>query len=376
MTDADLQAFFVHEGVIATVSVDEGNAVAYIRHRGVPFRVTSYADGTNLLVIECPYTPPTDTTMGDLQRAADETMGNYPIVRFRCFEEQDRPGFVVYGEAFEVVPQALSKPFWQLLDLVLQAGEACYERLGTGTSAQTQASSSAPSFQTKLETLLQAGCPADGAASAPDRAPKRSVASDVMAGLALIADESSTATAFCFAANAEGAFYLTSAHAVTENVPITLYRQWPAYGRYEAVVVAKGEGDREDIAILRVDAHDAVPLELGAELPLEGDPVALAGFPKIQFDIADEYGELRPSFHQGSVSTLVNNGAVVLHDALSRPGNSGGPLFDAQSGKVVGVVQGGWERDGEYVAIGIANVVLPFLEKHGLLTGINREVLA
>lgn len=110
-----------------------------------------------------------------------------------------------------------------------------------------------------------------------------------------------------------------------------------------------------DLALLRFDGPAAPALELaGPEQLREGLEIALMGFP-----IGSALG-FAPVTHRGIISSIVpiaqpqassqglNEAAVrrlregtfeVLQlDATAYPGNSGGPVFDAESGKVVGVV--------------------------------------
>jgi len=110
-----------------------------------------------------------------------------------------------------------------------------------------------------------------------------------------------------------------------------------------------------DTALLRIEgeALPALVLADGAEVP-EGQPVALIGFP-----IGGVLG-YSPVTHRGIVSSIAPsalplaaarqlNEATVRRlreepfdvyqlDATAYPGNSGGPLLDADSGRVIGIV--------------------------------------
>lgn len=99
-----------------------------------------------------------------------------------------------------------------------------------------------------------------------------------------------------------------------------------------------GTDDATDVAVLRIDPSglDLQPLELGTSASLEvGDPLAVIGSP---------FG-YRSSLSTGVVSGLdrtidAPNGFTIAHavqtDAALNPGNSGGPILDAQ-GRVVGI---------------------------------------
>ena len=114
--------------------------------------------------------------------------------------------------------------------------------------------------------------------------------------------------------------------------------------------------DREhDLALLRIEGAALPALSLpaaGAERPSEGKPVALLGFP-----IGGALG-YSPVTHRGIVASITTialpapaaaqldpravarlragNFEVLQLDATAYPGNSGGPLLDAQ-GRVIGI---------------------------------------
>ena len=110
-----------------------------------------------------------------------------------------------------------------------------------------------------------------------------------------------------------------------------------------------------DLALLRVEGAPLPALTLGdAELVREGTSVAFIGYP-----IAGILG-FSPVTHRGIVSSVTSivlpaatagqlseraiarlrDGPFDIYqlDATAYPGNSGGPLFDVQTGRVVGVI--------------------------------------
>jgi serine protease Do len=110
-----------------------------------------------------------------------------------------------------------------------------------------------------------------------------------------------------------------------------------------------------DVALLRFDGSALAPLALAEPDGVrEGQAVALIGFP-----LGGALG-FAPVTHQGIVASLTTsalpapssrqldaNAAARLReggfellqlDAVAYPGNSGGPLFDAASGRVIGVM--------------------------------------
>jgi serine protease Do len=110
-----------------------------------------------------------------------------------------------------------------------------------------------------------------------------------------------------------------------------------------------------DLAVLEIEGPALVPLELAeAESVREGMDIALIGFP-----IGGVFG-FSPVTHRGIVASItaialpspqarqlderavlrLRQGAFEVYqlDATAYPGNSGGPVFDVASGRVVGVV--------------------------------------
>jgi serine protease Do len=111
-----------------------------------------------------------------------------------------------------------------------------------------------------------------------------------------------------------------------------------------------------DVALLRFDAGAALPplVLADAETAREGDAVALIGFP-----VGGVLG-FAPVTHTGIVASLTTialpaptagqldaravarlrdgNFGVLQLDAVAYPGNSGGPLLDVTTGRVIGVM--------------------------------------
>jgi len=110
-----------------------------------------------------------------------------------------------------------------------------------------------------------------------------------------------------------------------------------------------------DVAVLRLAGGQALPaLALDERLAAEGEDVAFTGFP-----IGSALG-LRPVTHRGIISAITpisiprgnarELNARQIHslasdafevyqlDATAYPGNSGSPLFDQGSGKVIGLL--------------------------------------
>jgi S1-C subfamily serine protease len=112
----------------------------------------------------------------------------------------------------------------------------------------------------------------------------------------------------------------------------------------------------QDLALLRIDgpALPVLPLAAAAQRPAEGQAIVLMGFP-----IGGALG-FAPVSHRGIVASVTTaalpaptasqldpraltrlragNLEVLQLDATAYPGNSGGPVLDAESGAVIGIV--------------------------------------
>lgn len=160
----------------------------------------------------------------------------------------------------------------------------------------------------------------------------------------------------------DGRLLVTNAHVITRSADdaaddsaLMAYLPGPPTSgtlrRLEVIEVDRAH----DLALLRLDGNALPALTLGATQPThEGQSVAFIGFP-----LGNNLG-LTPVTHRGIVSAItpvalpspsarqldsraikaLKDGAFELLqlDATAYPGNSGGPVFEADSGSVVGVM--------------------------------------
>jgi len=130
---------------------------------------------------------------------------------------------------------------------------------------------------------------------------------------------------------------LTAAHLLVPQVPQTVFAIVPGSDtRIEAKIL--GIDETADVAILAADLTAVAPVDLQAGARL-GDNVWVVSFP---------WGR-RGTVVSGVVSQIVTNdaqnflpvsGPVGLIDAAVSYGTSGGGVFDARTGRLIGLVRG------------------------------------
>jgi len=181
-------------------------------------------------------------------------------------------------------------------------------------------------------------------------------------------------------------YVVTNYHVIEDAVKdsaVTITVSFENGDKYDAKVVG-GEQDN-DVAVLKIEAVDLIPVTLGdSDTLVVGEAVYAIGNP---------LGELTYSFTDGMVSALdrlitttgVNEQGqtetitlnVLQTNTAINPGNSGGPLFDSY-GNVIGIVsakytqsQSGVSAEGLGFALPINDVkeILSDLIEHGYVTG-------
>lgn len=178
-----------------------------------------------------------------------------------------------------------------------------------------------------------------------------------------------TGTAFCIGSNATTSYFLTNHHVVGDAGEIRLLLASGSKKLMTAKVLTIADAPL-DAAIIAVD-EPALPVAMLAnDLPAEGRPIAVAGYPAIQIQIAMADMGLSPSVHEGTVNALPGNGQYIEYDAQTDHGNSGGPVFDPSSGAILGIATlGVSSRQStavqENLAIPIVKVV-PFIKAAGI----------
>jgi len=185
----------------------------------------------------------------------------------------------------------------------------------------------------------------------------------IKSSLALIAYEEGrnivTGSSFCISSDDDDSFFLTNAHVVGTRKTVTVFPAAMAGRALEGRVIRVNA--RLDVAIVEVRTGNIQPLQLASDALLEGQSIAVAGYPHAQVELAIAGLGLMPSVHQGTVNAFPGNGAFIEFDAQIEHGNSGGPVFDPDTGIVYGVVT--YKLGSDQTNLGISTAVLhPFLQ--------------
>ena len=99
---------------------------------------------------------------------------------------------------------------------------------------------------------------------------------------------------------------------------------------------------RFDLAILDIEGSGFKCAELDIDSPAQlGKDIIILGFP-FGSRMSDDVSEMSVSFTRGYISSLQtrNGRKEALLDISAKAGNSGSPVIDIASGKVIGVLSG------------------------------------
>jgi TonB family protein len=164
---------------------------------------------------------------------------------------------------------------------------------------------------------------------------------------------------FCISSTATTSYVLTNHHVIANGQKILVAFQSPTLKKAFATVFRDNPDD--DIAILAVPIGNIPPLALAKGRPPEGTRIATAGYPSTDIELAMAGMGLTPSLHVGLINALPAKGNLILFDAQTEHGNSGGPLFDIHTGLVYGVVfakMGGYRESNLAISLAFLG---PFL---------------
>jgi hypothetical protein len=360
MEAAQFEAFLKESGYAFESEKAQSATTFYFVDRGVKFSALSNDDNPDFFYVNARFDMPAPHPEPErVWKILRDLEYEYPVVKLRYPEgQQGNEYFEVAAEQFEADAAALKAIFWRTLDLIRNVAGECYRRLDAQPQ-KNDTSSGIAAYVAHLEEQLQRGC---GPVSP---APRNGIEA-IRPALAFALDPAgATGSAFCVGSTGDASFYVTNAHMVGDYREVTLYRQEPEFAKMTATVLAKGDPAVLDLALLSVPVARIQPAVLCALSPLQGQPVALAGYPRVLIWAADAFGELVPGEYVGAIVAVNHDGSSILHSAISRPGSSGGPIFDPASGHVFGVQRAGWEGEEAAVAVG-RNALAQFLSDHGV----------
>lgn len=162
------------------------------------------------------------------------------------------------------------------------------------------------------------------------------------------------------ASGAWGSRILTDAHVVADARD--LRARAGDTGRAVPLRVVAVSDDDDDLALLEIPTPNLRAATLGdMRSVVPGRPVGLLGYP-IPDAFEDEHLRTVVSLYTGRIAS-VRNGTVEI-DLPIIPGESGGPMFDAENGDVIGLAE---SRFDDERAIGFAtpvDVIDRFLAAH------------
>ncbi len=192
------------------------------------------------------------------------------------------------------------------------------------------------------------------------------VAFDTVAkSIVLIDTGDGIGTGFFIASDEKRSIILTAQHVLGSKKRVKVYANAGYRGSFVATIMRE-DRDR-DLALLSVPTGPFPTLRLAASVT-SGEAIAAGGFDQLAYRYFKSSGDLQPNFHPGSVSSI--RGPLVVHDVPTDEGNSGGPLFDVESGDVVGVVKGSFNLNYLYAAVGPVSIK-KFLREAGVQANIS-----
>lgn len=152
---------------------------------------------------------------------------------------------------------------------------------------------------------------------------------------------------------------LTNQHVVEDADGLLIIDPEDSTNRLPASVIA--EDADIDLAIVRCESLRADPVTITNSVPGRGADIMVLGYP-----LGPEFGMNIKSTRGSIVAQPSKSEKRLLYDALTNPGNSGGPIVD-QQGRVIGVVRAIQGHIGGTYGIAIPiETAVTFLSKHGI----------
>lgn len=227
-----------------------------------------------------------------------------------------------------------------------------------------------------LTTIMWSLPPSAKAATvsaSPMLAKSYSAIKDSLALLAYLqGDRMVSGSSFCIGNTDGTSLFLTNAHVVGDQTRIAVFLSSDPGRPLVGNVIRVNRS--LDAAVLAVHASVRA-LTIGIDQLAEGQAVAIAGYPSAHIRLALAGLGLTASVHEGILSSYVADGALMEFDAQVEHGNSGGPVFDPETGLVYGMVTLKIGTDQTNLAIRIPSL-FEFLRNAGVTVGQSTRALA
>jgi S1-C subfamily serine protease len=166
-------------------------------------------------------------------------------------------------------------------------------------------------------------------------------------------DGAQSGSGFVISSGANSSKIVTANHVIEGSTEVDIIFDSNPAERYPATIVRRDHV--KDVAVLSVNVGHRRSLALENISSIsEGTSILVIGFPRatLRFFRRIEGDSLRPSVHSGIVSAIRLGGELIQFDAAIDHGDSGGPIIDATTGKVIAIVRG-FPLDPAYAARGI-----------------------
>lgn len=173
-----------------------------------------------------------------------------------------------------------------------------------------------------------------------------------------------TGTGFVVSSDATSSMVVTAAHVVDKAVKVSLDVDRKSVAAHVVAKIAA------DVALLKVDVGNLTPASFSKEIPVEGDQIAVAGFPGSTTQdlmIESGLGERVSLIGVGTIGSLLANGQQLeLANLPIDHGLSGGPAFDPLTGDVMAMVDSKFENQRRGIGISAQSVIATFLKQNNV----------
>jgi hypothetical protein len=131
-------------------------------------------------------------------------------------------------------------------------------------------------------------------------------------------------------------YILTAAHVIKTGKGADVLLPGVARARYATVLKSDL---KVDLALLSVESGSAPALKLAAAAE-RGLAIGVVGYPTASYAFRENGDTVRPKLTEGLIGLIDLGNGRMQYTALTDEGNSGGPIIEMSSGKLVGIVQG------------------------------------